>query len=74
MTVYFYAYRADGSQILGNLDMQTSYVGVRDYRRTMHYKALRAGNYSVSRAVAFWRIVDGARNDAVLETIRKREA
>jgi hypothetical protein len=54
--------------------MQTSYVGVRDYRRTMHYKALRAGNYSVSRAVAFWRIVDGARNDAVLETIRKREA
>ena len=71
MGIYCFAYRADGSQILGNLDMQTSYSGVRKYRRTAHYKALKAGDYSVSRAVAFWRIVDGARNDAVIETIHK---
>lgn len=71
MTTYIEAFRSDGSQILGNLDGQTAFVGVRDYRRTGHYKALKANALSVSRAVSFWRVVDHKGN--VLETIRKGE-
>ena len=69
MTIYVEAYRADGSQILGNLDMQTAFTGVRDHKRTAHYKALRSGAYMVSRAVAFWRVVDD--KGRVLETIKR---
>lgn len=70
MTVYVEAFRSDGSRVLGNLDGQTSFIGVRDHKRTDHYKALKAKSLSVSRAVAFWRIVD--EKGRVLETIPAR--
>lgn len=71
MTIYVEAFRSDGSQILGNLDMQTSYIGVRDHKKTQHYKCLKTGNYRVSRAVSFWRVVDSS--GRILETIKKKD-
>lgn len=54
---YCKAYRADGSQILGNCDGQTVYRG--QYRRTKHYKALVSGeNRPKWETVRYWRIVD----------------
>lgn len=66
MTTYIEAYRADGSQVLGNLDGQAS-LKARYYRRTDHYHKLRYGHIKVSKYVHHWHVVDV--DGKVLETI-----
>ena len=67
MRVYIEAYDTDGLQILGNLDGQTAFSRVVNYRKTAHYRALKAGNLRVAHNVSHWRIVN-ERGD-ILETI-----
>ena len=67
MRLYAEAYDAKGLQILGNLDGQTAFSRAIYYRRTAHYRALKAGNMRVGQTVSFWRIVN-ERGD-ILETI-----
>lgn len=60
MITYVEAYRADGTQILGNLDGQYAYRG-RDYFRTDHYKALRDGKPIKHTRVHHWHVVQAGR-------------
>ena len=52
--VWVEAFRADGSQILGNGDGQGA-IHAAAYRRTNYYKQLKAG--TISKRPAYWRIV-----------------
>jgi hypothetical protein len=65
MITYVEAYRADGSQILGNLDGQFAYRG-KDYFRTAHYRALRDGTPIKHRRVHHWQVM---RNDRCIRII-----
>lgn len=68
-SVYFEAYRADGSQILGNLDGQYVHCGPM-YQRTRHYRRLKNGNDRPLWArVHHWKVTV---NDRVLETIENK--
>jgi hypothetical protein len=59
MTLYSCAYREDGTQVLGNLDGQTSFISVRDYQRTHQYKALKSGHDRPRHPrIAYWQIED----------------
>ena len=64
---YVEAYRADNTQILGNLDGQISWEGI-NYKRTQWYRNLRF-HLSVFKAVAYYKIVDGS--GKVHEIIRR---
>lgn len=54
MKVYIEAFRADGSEILGNLDGQTNIVA-RNYKRTHAYKYAKLG---LGLHVASYRVVN----------------
>ncbi len=54
MKVYIEAFRADGSQILGNLDGQAAIVA-RDYKQTHAYKYAKLG---LIKRVAKYRVID----------------
>jgi hypothetical protein len=69
-TVYVEAYDDVGNQRLGNLDGQKSFIGVKDYKRTHHYKALHNGTMRAAKYITFWRIVDN--KGKILETIHRR--
>jgi hypothetical protein len=68
--VYLEAYRADGTQILGNMDGQ-AVIRARRYERTLAYKnaVLRVANYHQRGGrVASYKVVDEA--GRLLEVIR----
>ena len=66
MRIYVEAYRADGRQILGELDGQRAWNGTA-YKRTEWYKSLSTFR-TLDGRVAYYRIVND-RSD-VLETVR----
>ena len=61
MSYYIEAFRADGTQIFGNLDGQASLRGVRYYRRTLAYRHI-AGKFTGITPkyprVRFWQVFD----------------
>lgn len=62
---YIEAYRADGSQVLGNLDGQAC-LRVKKYQRTKHYFNLKHGIIKVMKDIHHWKVVDVSGN--VVET------
>lgn len=73
MRTYIEAYRADGSQILGNLDGQTS-RDVRDIKRTHLYKALVSGKGRPKWVhVKHWCVFQGTRILTWIPNIHYRE-
>jgi hypothetical protein len=67
MRTYFEAFRADNSQVLGNLDGQ-GVTHAFSYRRTKHYRALLLGSARPRWPdIAYWKVV--TEDGKVLETI-----
>ena len=59
MRTYFEAYRADGSQVLGNLDGQ-GVTKAKNYQKTTWYKALRDGvRRPLWPKIAYWIVMQG---------------
>jgi hypothetical protein len=58
MRYYIEAYRAEGDQILGNLDGQAA-LTCRDVKKTAHFRSL-INPFSRPRfvRVAFWKVID----------------
>ena len=67
---YCNAFRADGSLVLGNLDGQFAFGNVRNYKRTIFYKRLVAGEIRVSPSINNWTITDST--GKIHETIYRK--